>query len=352
MKNRIRSICATLFISLFLSCNNSGEELEKLQKQNTFLSSLANLGNDFLNIFTSFGEMTGTVLGFNKDTKKSDVGKYFKNIEDNLTTTKTKLEKLVADMKDQGNPNAAATETAINKLVKETLDRIIEGAKTASEAIGPDAKDLIGNVAAVNTEKKGSAGDISKLDKLVDGIKNIVEVVLGNLGSPDAGDKSKASDSASNRNGTDGALKLFDGSSNGANTEAKEAANDASKAVGAITGADILKAMIVTSGDAIKLAKINGTTVSGINNYQDAIIAGAIALRAMASGGKFANGASGHDVTNAVKGTALSAVTKALDTLTIAIRRTIDEGLKEVKKAMNINANDMSVTTEFGTATK
>ncbi|AHH11800.1 hypothetical protein bcCo53_001284 (plasmid) [Borrelia coriaceae] len=44
---RLRSICTRLFIFLFLSCNNSGEELENLKNQNTFLSSLANLDNDF-----------------------------------------------------------------------------------------------------------------------------------------------------------------------------------------------------------------------------------------------------------------------------------------------------------------
>ncbi|ETZ17109.1 Variable outer membrane protein, partial [Borrelia duttonii CR2A] len=47
-------------------------------------------------------------------------------------------------------------------------------------------------------------------------------------------------------------------------------------------------------------------------------------------------------------GAAISAVTKALDTLTIAIRKTIDAGLKEVKAAMKINANDITVASEKG----
>ncbi|UPA17154.1 hypothetical protein bcCo53_001327 (plasmid) [Borrelia coriaceae] len=59
---KIKSICATLFISLFFSCNNGIEELEK---RNNFLSSLANLGSDFLSVFTSFGDSLGGVLGFN-----------------------------------------------------------------------------------------------------------------------------------------------------------------------------------------------------------------------------------------------------------------------------------------------
>ncbi|UPA17324.1 hypothetical protein bcCo53_001507 (plasmid) [Borrelia coriaceae] len=52
---KVKSICATLFVSLFLSCNNNG--IEELQKQKDFLSSLANLGNDFLTVFIPFFDM-------------------------------------------------------------------------------------------------------------------------------------------------------------------------------------------------------------------------------------------------------------------------------------------------------
>ncbi|AHH07028.1 Variable outer membrane protein (plasmid) [Borrelia crocidurae DOU] len=47
-------------------------------------------------------------------------------------------------------------------------------------------------------------------------------------------------------------------------------------------------------------------------------------MRAMAKNGKFSgsSGAAKVDVATAVKGAAVSAVTKALDTLTIAIRST------------------------------
>ncbi|AFI32166.1 Borrelia lipoprotein-containing protein (plasmid) [Borrelia crocidurae str. Achema] len=44
-----------------------------------------------------------------------------------------------------------------------------------------------------------------------------------------------------------------------------------------------------------------------------------------------------------IKGIATSAVTKALDTLTIAIRKTIDLGFKKVKETIKINANDSHV---------
>ncbi|UPA17117.1 variable large family protein (plasmid) [Borrelia coriaceae] len=344
---RLKSICATLFISLFLACNNGIEELEK---RNTFLSSLANLGNDFLTIFTSFGDSLGGVLAFNAETKKSDVGKYFKNIEKGLTTTKTNLEKIVADMKDQGHPNATAVESAVSKLVNDTLNNIINGAKTVSDAIGITDAELLGN-GAIYTSAAGSKGEV---EKLVNGIKAIVDVVLDTKeGNPEAGDVKKATDGSGNRNGgnnQDGeAGKLFNGTNAGTNANAKKSAADAAKAVGAVTGADILKAMS-KSDDSAKLAA--GNDVSDAK--QDAVIAGAMALRAMAKGGKFA-GSSDNDsgaVAPIVKGAAVSAVNKALNTLTIAIRKTIDAGLKEVKKAMNINANDVSVTTESGTATK
>ncbi|AHH07222.1 Variable outer membrane protein (plasmid) [Borrelia crocidurae DOU] len=52
------------------------------------------------------------------------------------------------------------------------------------------------------------------------------------------------------------------------------------------------------------------------------------------------------DYTAVVKGAAVSAVSKALDALTIATRKTIDEGLKKVKEAIKINANDTPLASE------
>ncbi|AHH13125.1 Variable outer membrane protein (plasmid) [Borrelia hermsii YBT] len=71
---------------------------------------------------------------------------YFKKIKDTVTSTKESLQKGVSDIKSGGNPNSAETETAVNKLVAETLDKIIDGAKTVSEAIG-DVNAPIGNIA-------------------------------------------------------------------------------------------------------------------------------------------------------------------------------------------------------------
>ncbi|AHH11851.1 Variable outer membrane protein (plasmid) [Borrelia coriaceae ATCC 43381] len=100
-----------------------------LQERNTFLSSLANLGNDFLSVFISFGDMMTESLGFKSGAKKADVATYFKKVQDTLENTKTALNKIVDDMKTQENPNAASVETAVKALVSEKFDKIIQGAK-------------------------------------------------------------------------------------------------------------------------------------------------------------------------------------------------------------------------------
>ncbi|WP_434757252.1 variable large family protein (plasmid) [Borrelia puertoricensis] len=334
------TLCA-LFLTLFLllSCGSGTTSAE--DPQSRFLKSVISLGNDFLNVFTSLSDMVGGVLGFKEDSKKSDVGNYFKTIEKSLTTTKTSLEKIVSDMKSENNPNSSTAEVAVKNLIDNTLSKILEGAKTASEAIGITGDDLIGNVAAQNNG--GAAG--TEVDKLVKGIKSIVEVVLKDVGNPDAGTAKKADDLGDrSNNAADGeAGKVFTAVVMA--NSAKKSAADAAKAVGTVTGADILQA-IVKSEDAAKLAK--ETTGNVTIAPKDATIAGGIALRAMAKDGKFANGnADSNDVIPAVKGAAISAVTKALDTLTIAIKNTIDRGFKEVKDVMKINPTDTPVTTDM-----
>nr|WP_011666335.1 variable large family protein [Borrelia duttonii]BAC22680.1 vmpM [Borrelia duttonii] len=335
-----------VMMMVMMGCNSGGVLESKESVENRFLKSLVGLSNEFLNVFTSFGEMVGSVLGLKADSKKSDVAAYFKTVQGTVEGVKRGLNKIVADMKKESNPNAAATETAVNKLVSETLDKIITGAKTASEAIGGDANDFIGNVAAGGAgAAAGVKGD--NIKNLVKGIKDIVDVVLKNEGSAEAGDDKKAENlsARTGSNATDGeAGKLFSVSNAGAADNAKKAAADAAKAVGAVTGADILKAMIKDDGDAVKLSE----GVDAPSAKKDAVIAGGIALRAMAKGGKFAglSDNANADAKKTVEGTAVGAVIKALDTLMIAIRKTMDLGLKSVKETMKTNINATTVASE------
>ncbi|WP_040132190.1 variable large family protein [Borrelia crocidurae] len=340
---RVKGIILIMMMLVVVMGCNSGGVLEEEQGKNKFLQSLVNVSNEFLNVFTSFGEMIGSVLGLNVDSKKSDVGKYFKTVQETVQGTKDGLNKIVADMKKESNPNAAATETVVNKLVSETLDKIIEGAKTVSEAIGITGDELIGNVADKNTA--GVKAEETSVKSLSEGIGKIVSVVLGQKGTASAGDDNKAGDGGARTAaaGDGEAGKLFitgNGAAGDDATKAKKVAADAAKAVGAVTGADILQAISVGSeGKSAKLAKNNAANVTAVDAKRDAVLAGGIALRAMAKNGKFANGDDDADVSNTIKGVAVSAVIKALDTLTIGMRKTIDTGLESVKEAMKINAD-------------
>ncbi|AHH07051.1 Variable outer membrane protein, partial (plasmid) [Borrelia crocidurae DOU] len=221
-----------------MGCNSGGVGESKESVENRFLKSLVGLSNEFLNVFTSFGEMVGSVLGLNVDSKKSDVGRYFKKVQETVEGIKTGLNKIVVDMKEEKNPNAEATESAVKTLVESKLDKIIEGAKAASEAIiGIESNDLLGNVAASGSA--GAKAEEISVKFLSEGIGEIVNLVLGKEGNAEAGDSNKAEDGAARANNT-GAAKLFisgnDAAGNDAN--AKKVATDAAKAIGAVTGAD------------------------------------------------------------------------------------------------------------------
>ncbi|WP_049752316.1 variable large family protein [Borrelia duttonii] len=341
-KMRVRRVVKGIIMRMFvvvMGCNSGGVGGVE-EGKNKYLQSLVNVSNEFLNVFTSFGEMVGSVLGLKADSKKSDVGNYFKTVQGTVEGVKTGLNKIVSEMKKEKNPNAEATATAVKTLVENTLDKIIEGAKVASEAIG-NAGDPIGNIAPAAAG--GGAGVAGfEIDSLVKGIKSIVNVVIRD-GNAEAGDANKAEDGKTERTaaGDNEAGKLFASDNAGDSADkAKKVAADAAKAVGAVTGADILQAIVKNGSNAAT----NATKAKA----KDGTIAGAIALRAMTKGGKFANASAADNegvITSAVKGAAISAVTKALDTLTVAIRKTIDLGLKEVKNVMKIN-NDTPLASE------
>ncbi|AHH07519.1 Variable outer membrane protein, partial (plasmid) [Borrelia crocidurae DOU] len=172
-----------MVVMMVMGCNSGGVGGGE-EGKNKFLQSLVNVSNEFLNVFTSFGDIVGSVLGLNLESKKSDVGKYFKTVQSTVEGIKSGLNKIVAEMKEGKNPNAEGVESEVKKLVSEILDKIIAGAKTASEAIGIAGDELLGNVATAGAG--GGAGVAGTgVDELVRGIKSIVEVVLKDAGKHD-----------------------------------------------------------------------------------------------------------------------------------------------------------------------
>ncbi|UPA11402.1 variable large family protein (plasmid) [Borrelia parkeri] len=314
---------------LLLSCGSGSTKTE--DPKTTFLTSIANLGKGFLDVFTSLSDMITGAFGIKADTKKSDIGQYFTSIEKTMNTVKKKLQEEVAK-----NGNYSKIKSVVDTFITNTLDKIAEGAKTA--ATGATTDTVIGNA----TSAGHGATPASKVSvvSLVKGIKTIVDVVLkdneGNAGATKTGEDKKDI----------GALFI----DNTGKADAKEEnIAKASASIGAVTGADILKAIAKSevnpaadsteginaaedaAGIAIAPAVANKKEIKDAAK-KDAVIAAGIALRAMAKDGQFA--ANAEKDAHAVNGAAASAVGKTLSTLIIAIRNTVDSGLKTINKAL------------------
>ncbi|AHH04161.1 Variable outer membrane protein (plasmid) [Borrelia nietonii YOR] len=86
----------------------------------------------------TFGDMVIGAFGIKADTKKSDIGKYFTDIESTMTTVKKKLQDEVAK-----NGNYVKVKTVVDKFITDTLDKIVAGVKEAAK--GATGSDVIGN---------------------------------------------------------------------------------------------------------------------------------------------------------------------------------------------------------------
>ncbi|AHH07814.1 Variable outer membrane protein (plasmid) [Borrelia crocidurae DOU] len=224
------------------------------------------------------------------------------------------------------------------------IGKIEEGAKKA--ALGATDSAVIGGVVKSGAGVFGTA-NAGSVKNLVDGIKEIVDLVLTE-GNGQADKTSPVEDDKRDIG------KLF-----GAKTENEKGAEDkhtaaANASIGAVSGADILKAIaganasankdgkVSEAKDAAALALAKGTNTDNedklttAESKKDAVIAAGIALRGMAKDGKFIVKDDGDKKTEAesAKGAAANAVSKVLSTLTIAIRNTVDEGLKGINEVL------------------
>ncbi|WP_434757121.1 variable large family protein (plasmid) [Borrelia puertoricensis] len=309
---------------LLLSCGSGTTNME--DPKTTFLNSIANLGKGFLDVFTSLSDMITGAFGIKAETKKSDIGKYFSDIEKTMNTVKNKLNTVVAE-----NSNYPKIKEVVDNFITNTLDKIADGAKEAAKGATTDT--VIGN--AVKEGQDAVAADTTSVNLLVKGIKTIVGIVLKDGEGDSSATKTKDEQQKS-------IGKLFAKKDGDRAQEAEAAA--ASASIGAVTGADILQAIaksgmasegkdIDQSKDVAEIATAKNDSGTKETKRKDAVIAGGIALRAMAKGGKFA--AKNEDkAVPAVNGAAASAVGKTLSTLIIAIRNTVDSGLKTISDAL------------------
>ncbi|WP_434757127.1 variable large family protein [Borrelia puertoricensis] len=320
------TLCALLMtLFLLLSCGSGTTSAE--DPKTTFLTSIANLGKGFLDVFTSLSDMVAGAFGINADTKKSDIGNYFTDIETTMHTVKKKLQTEVAK-----NGNYTKIKSVVDHFITNTLDKIATGAKTAAKGATGDGK-----IGGATAGQIAVPAKFESVNALVKGIKTMVGVVL----KKDEG-SAEATKTAEDEKKSIGKLL-------GKKDDATEAvAAAASASIGAVTGADILKAIaksaeaanndvgIETAKNAAEIAAAKKEDTKELNAAEaqkDAIIAAGIALRAMAKDGKFAAN-DGEKSAHAVNGVAASAVGKTLSTLIIAIRNTVDSGLKSISEVL------------------
>ncbi|AFI31891.1 Borrelia lipoprotein-containing protein (plasmid) [Borrelia crocidurae str. Achema] len=241
-----------------------------------------------------------------------------------MKATKAKLNEIL-----EKNGHYEKVKEKVDEFIT-TIDKIEAGAKEASG--GASGSDAIGNTVK---DQDAAPAELQSVNFLLKGIKKIVGVVL-----KDSEGNANATKTEENERKSVG--KLLGGKANSGEPEAAAAI----ASVGAVSGADILKAIavsdVVSSDPKIETAK-NVADIAAAKKDDnktldhakvDAVIAGGIALRGMAKGGKFAAKTDEEKSANAVNGAVASAVNKVLSTLVIAIRNTVDEGLKGINKVL------------------
>ncbi|AHH11922.1 variable large family protein (plasmid) [Borrelia coriaceae] len=329
---RIRSICATLFISLFLSCNNG---IEELQKQRDSILSISNLRQQFLDVFSSFSDMFTDAFGITADTTKKQFGEHLGKVGDAVQAVKGKLENIKADenfdlIKDKA-------ESIIAKAI-ETLGKIIDGANKIKQATASAS----GKIA--NSDSAGDAvqAETESVKGLVEGIVMFCEAAKGVGMHPKGNANKPIADSQEVGN-------LFNQTSNvGSDAKALIGAN---RAVHTASGADILAAIeaakditskvagninAATSAYDVAIANKSNGNLTTIKTNASAIAAG-LALRAMAKQGKLATVAT-HAPGEAVNAVLVGVVGKTLNEIVSTIKRTVDKCLKDVSECIKENS--------------
>ncbi|WLN24661.1 variable large family protein [Borreliella bavariensis] len=336
----MKKISSAIFIVAFLALigckNNVGGDDKKDTAASIFYQSIINLGNGFIEVFNAFSGLVADAFS-KADPKKSDVKTYFDSITKTLKDTKTKLEDISKEKTGGEKTPAVEGIAEVVKTVGEWLDGLIKAAEGGGNAAAGGGGDKIGNVAGAG----GAGADATSVNGIAGAIKGIVEAakkVEGVKFEPTAAD-------VADGDGNKKAGKLF---GNGAAATAGDV-KDAAAAVGAVSGEQILNAIVTAAGQDGKDGKAAGDAKNAIEaaiggagdadfgDGNDKIgkkndqIAAALVLRGVAKSGKFAGAANNA---KEVKAVVESAVVKTFGALTDLIRGAVEVGLKKVSKAI------------------
>ncbi len=253
------------------------------------------MGYGFVDVFNAIGGLVSDVF-YKADPKKSDVKNYFDSIAKILKDTQAKLDAL---SKEQGGGDGGTQVVEASKKASGWIKEMHKAVEDTAKA-GDGSGESIANVAAggnaAGADKKADAGSVTGIAK---GMKAIVDAA-GKAGvelKPDPAAGGGANDGAN-------AGKLFASGNNAHAGDAQGAAEAAGKAVSAVSGDQILKAIVDAAGTTAGKGAATATNAveaaiggdgaagaafaGGMQNKNDQIAA-AIVLRGLAKDGKFAN---------------------------------------------------------------
>ncbi len=359
---KISSAIFLLAFFVFTNCKNNAELAEaeaKNQAAKDFYHAIIKLGYGFVDVFNAIGGLVSDVF-YKADPKKSDVKNYFDSIAKILKDTQAKLDALSKEQGggDGGTQVVEASKKAsgwIKEMHKAVEDTAKAGDGSSSESIANVAD---GGAAAAGAGKKADKDSVTGIAK---GMKAIVDAAekAGVELKPAAG----AGAGAGGANAGANAGRLFASGANAhAGDDAQGAAEAAGKAVSAVSGDQILKAIVDAAGttggkkaaeakDAVEAAigdddaaaaAFAGDGIAGKNDQ----IAAAIVLRGLAKDGKFANAnAANTKVVAAVKSAVESGVQKTMSSLSSLVRQSI---VKELGKVANVVREAKSTATNGG----
>ncbi|WP_418905895.1 variable large family protein [Borreliella carolinensis] len=262
-------------ILFFINCSNAGDTA-KDDPTNKFYQSVIQLGNGFLDVFTSFGGLVADALGFKADPKKSEVKTYFDSLAKKLEETKTDLNKLTK-MNNEEAPKGSNEKSgngksvngiaggAVESAIKEIsgwLEEMAKAAKVAADAATGGADKAVGNVvkAAANTAA-AKGGEATSVNGIAGGIKGIVAA------AEKAGEAGKLNVAAATGEQNADAGKLFakkDNDGGDSNDAGKAAAAGAADAVG-----NVVKAANNKAAQGGEATSVNGIA-NGIKGIVDA----------------------------------------------------------------------------------
>nr|BAC66470.1 vmp-like sequence (Vls) protein [Borreliella burgdorferi 297] len=374
----MKKISSAIFLGaifVFVNCkSNVGEDSGKDDPTNKFYQSIIQLGNGFLDVFTSFGGLVADALGFKADPKKSEVKDYFDSLAKKLEETKKGLNDLNNNNNaggSAGDAEKAAEEGTAGKAdgvqgaiaeISKWLEEMAKAATEAAAAANGGKEDMIGKVVKVDAAA-AKGGDATSVNGIASGIKGIVEAAekAGEEGKLESEEVAAGAGEANAEAGKLFAKKANDGDNGGGG------AGDAEKAAAAVSpvsGKQILKAIVdAAKGDGekkgvkdVKDAKIPieaaiGSTeekaAAAFNNNgmkKNDQIAAAIVLRGMAKDGEFALKNDEHaKAEKGLKSTVESAVNKTVVALTDLVRKAVQAGLKTVGSAVKADSSKTPV---------